>query len=79
MIAMESAIGGRCTVLPTTESAFRTRIPMEIRNLNHVNVFGPSIIHIVALENRIAHVTCQHWQSNESWMDTYIAIRDLRH
>ncbi len=42
-------------------------LPLEIRNLIYVNAFGPSLIHIVALESRIGHVTCHHWQSNDSW------------
>ena len=43
------------------------RLPAEIRQKIYEFVFGPSLLHIEALEDRLTHVKCLHWESNDSW------------
>ena len=42
-------------------------LPTEIRNIIYQHVFGPSLIHIESLGDRLAHVKCLQWQSNNGW------------
>ena len=52
--------------LPQIQSFF-FKLPAEIRDIVYQNVFGPSLIHIEALSNRLAHVRCLEWQPDDGW------------
>ena len=49
------------------EQSLLFRLPTEIRQTIYRHVFGPSVIHIESLCDRLAHVTCQQWQSEDGW------------
>lgn len=36
-------------------------LPTELRHIIYQHVFGPSLIHVIALGERLAHVTCSEW------------------
>ena len=47
-------------------------LPTEVRQLIYQHVFGPSVIHVEslgALKDRLAHVTCSKWQSDDGWSE----------
>ena len=41
-------------------------LPLEIRQTIYGYVFGPSMIHIESLGDRLTHVACQEWREDES-------------
>jgi len=43
------------------------RLPIEIRQTIYEFVFGPSLLHIEALIDRLAHVKCLKWESSDGW------------
>lgn len=49
------------------EQSLLFSLPTEIRQTIYQHVFGPSVIHVESLCDRLAHVTCQQWQSENGW------------
>ncbi len=43
---------------PQPQSSFLTKLPLEIREAIYVHVFGHSLVHLVDLGHRLAHVSC---------------------
>lgn len=43
------------------------RMPLEIRQKIYEFVFGPSLLHIEALGDRLTHVRCLEWESSNGW------------
>ena len=56
-------IGETCS----QEQSLLFSLPTEIRQTIYQHVFGPSVIHVESLCDRLAHVTCQQWQSENGW------------
>ncbi|KAI4122487.1 MAG: hypothetical protein LQ341_007299 [Variospora aurantia] len=56
----------RLSILPTsksqTQSAFLTRLPLEVRQDIYTYVLGSNLTHIVCKQGRLAHVRCKHTQ-----------------
>jgi hypothetical protein len=42
-------------------------LPLEIRQIIYEFVFGPSLLHIEPLMDRLAHVKCLKWESSDGW------------
>jgi len=42
-------------------------LPIELRQTIYQYVFGPSLIHIESLGDRLAHVKCKKWESSDGW------------
>ena len=52
---------------PQESSMFLSCLPVEIRLIIYQYVFGPSLIHVVDMGCRLAHVRCLQWQVGEVW------------
>ncbi|KAL8964751.1 MAG: hypothetical protein Q9197_006820 [Variospora fuerteventurae] len=56
----------RLSILPTsksqTQSAFLTRLPLEVRQDIYTYVLGSNLTHIVCKQGMLAHVRCKHTQ-----------------
>ncbi len=52
---------------PQQQSFFLSRLSIEIRVVIYQHIFGPSLVYIVDLGYRPAHVRCLQWQTGEVW------------
>jgi hypothetical protein len=49
------------------EQSLLFSLPTEIRQTIYQHVYSPSVIHVESRRDRLAHVTCQQWQSENGW------------
>ena len=52
---------------PQPQSSFLNKLPPEIRRAIYTHVFGHSLIHIVDIGRRLAHVRCPRPQPQKVW------------
>ena len=52
---------------PQPQSPFLTKLPLEIREAIYVHVFGHSLLHLVDMGQRMAHVRCPQEVRDRVW------------
>ena len=58
-IEMQDSILQRKLPAPQPQSSFLTKLPIEIRRTIYEHVFGHSIIHLLDMGQRLAHLRCE--------------------
>lgn len=51
--------------IPAPQSCLLFRLPLEIRRIIYQHVYGPSLIHVESLGERLGHVRCVGWESED--------------